>query len=68
MKVFYVGGPNTREDYHIEVGEEVGQSIVTSWHGNPCRITGPLYGESIGYRWIPLTKGQWCDDLMFLWY
>ena len=21
-------------------------------------ITGPLWGESIGYQWIPLTKGQ----------
>ena len=23
MKVFYVGGPNVRKDYHIEEGEEV---------------------------------------------
>ena len=23
MKVFYVGGPNERKDFHIEEGEEV---------------------------------------------
>ena len=23
LKVFYVGGPNQRKDYHIEEGEEV---------------------------------------------
>ena len=23
-------------------------------------ITGPLWGESIGHRWFPLTEGQWC--------
>ena len=27
MKLFYVGGPNQRKDYHIEEGEEVRQSI-----------------------------------------
>ena len=26
-------------------------------------ITGPLWGESTGDRWIPLTKGQWCRKL-----
>ena len=29
-----------------------------SWHKNACCITGPLWGESTGDRWIPLTKGQ----------
>ena len=23
-------------------------------------IFDPLWGESTGHRWIPLTKGQWC--------
>ena len=23
LKVFYVGGPNQRTDYHVELGEEV---------------------------------------------
>ena len=25
---------------------------------------GPLWGESIGYQWIPLTKDQWCGALV----
>ena len=32
--------------------------IITSWHCNTLRTTGPLWGESIGNQWIPLTKGQ----------
>ena len=31
---------------------------VISWHGNTFRITGPLWGESTGYQWIPLTKDE----------
>ena len=33
-----------------------GEYMVTSCDGNAFRITGPLWGESTGYRWIPLTK------------
>ena len=37
-------------------------------NGNVFRITGPLWEESTGHRWIPLTKASdaklWC----FLWY
>ena len=40
------------------------QCMMTSSHGNAFRVTGPLWGESTGYRWIPLTKGQ----LRGLWY
>ena len=32
--------------------------MMTSWYGNLFRFAGPLLGESIGHRWIPLTKGQ----------
>ena len=39
--------------------------MVTSSNGNNFRVTGPLWGESTGYRWIPLTKGQWRGALMF---
>ena len=31
-------------------------SMMTSWHGNSFHITVPLWGESTGDRWIPLTK------------
>ena len=33
-------------------------SRMTSWHGNVFRITGPLWGESIGHQCIPLASGQ----------
>ena len=32
------------------------QLMMTSSNGNIFRVTGPLCGESIGYRWISLTK------------
>ena len=42
-------------------------TMMASSNNNIFRITGPLCGESSGYRWFPLTKasdaGHWC----FLW-
>ena len=32
------------------------RSMMRSWHGNAFCITGPLWGESTGDRWIPITK------------
>ena len=29
------------------------------------RVTDPLWGESTGHRWIPLTEDQWRGPLMF---
>ena len=29
-------------------------------HGNAFRITGPLWGETIGQWWIPITKASGC--------
>ena len=41
--------------------------MMMSSNGNISRVTGPLWGEPSGHRWIPLTKasvaGLWC----FLW-
>ena len=38
--------------------------MITSSNGNIFRITGPLYGEFTGHRWIPVTKASdaelWC--------
>ena len=38
--------------------------MMTSSNGNIFRVTGHLYGEFIGHRWIPLTKASdaelWC--------
>ena len=37
---------------------------MTSPNGNIFRVTGPLWGESTGTRWITLTKASdaefWC--------
>ena len=32
--------------------------IMTASDGNIFRVTGSLWGESTGYRWIPLTKAS----------
>ena len=41
--------------------------MVTSSNGNIFCVTGPLWGESTGHRWIPLTKVSdaelWCFPL-----
>ena len=36
-------------------------NMKMSWHRNAFRIFGPLRGESVGHRWIPLTKGRQHD-------
>ena len=39
--------------------------MMTSSNGNIFRVTGPLWGEFTGNRWIPLTKASdaelWCS-------
>ena len=40
--------------------------MMTAWHRNTFHITGPLWGESTGDRWITLTKGQLWGALVFL--
>ena len=39
-------------------------AMMTSSSGNIFRVTGPLWGNSAGHRWIPLTKASgaklWC--------
>ena len=31
---------------------------MTSSSGNIFRVSGPLWGETTGHRWIPLTKAS----------
>ena len=33
---------------------------MPTWHGNAFPIIVLVWGKSFGYRWIPLTKTQWC--------
>ena len=41
--------------------------IMTSWNGNIFRVTGPLWGESTGHRWIPHTKASDAELWCFRW-
>ena len=50
------------EDKHNRVRIAVMTALS---HGNDFHIIGPLCGESTGHRWIPLTKGQLCEALMY---
>ena len=40
--------------------------MMTSSKVNIFRVTGPLLGESTGYRWIPLTKASYEKLSFFL--
>ena len=40
---------------------------MTSSNGNIFRVTGPLWGESIGHWWIPITKASDMKLWYFLW-
>ena len=42
-------------------------AMMTSSNGNIFRVTGPLWGESTGHRWIPLTKASDVELWCFLW-
>ena len=41
--------------------------MMTSSNGNIFRVTGPLWGESTGHRWIPLTKASDAELWCFRW-
>ena len=43
------------------------QSMMTSSNGNIFRVTGHLWGESTGHRWIPLTIASDAELWCFLW-
>ena len=36
-------------------------NMTTSSNGNIFRVTGPLWGEFTGHRWIPLTKASYAE-------
>ena len=46
-------------------------TMVTSSNGSFFCITGPLWGESTGHRWLPFTKAcdaeLWCFSLICAW-
>ena len=56
---------------HHSFDEIESTTMMTSSNGNAFRVAGPLWGESIGHRWIPLTKTNdaelWCFSLICAW-
>ena len=49
----------------LKAGVHISQpNMMTSLNGNIFRVTGPLWGEFTGQRWITLTKASdaelWC--------
>ena len=42
-------------------------TMMTSSNWNIFRVTGPLWGEFTGHRWIPLTKASDAELWCFLW-
>ena len=46
---------------------EIWISMMTSSNGNIFRVTGPLWGEFTGHRWIPLIKANDAELWCFLW-
>ena len=44
-----------------------GDATMTSSNGTIFRVTGPLWGEFTGHRWIPLTKASDAELLCLLW-
>ena len=41
--------------------------MMTPSNGNIFRLTGPLWGEPSGHRWVPLTKASDAELWCFLW-
>ena len=51
---------------HLHFVQQIFTCMMTSWCGNAVpMITALCMGNSPGYRWIPLTRGQLCVVLMF---
>ena len=51
----------------------IGWDIMRCWHDDVIkwihffRVTGHLWGESTGHRWLPLTKASDAELWCFLW-
>ena len=43
------------------------KAMMTTSNGSIFRVTGPLWGEITGHRWIPLTKASNVDLWCSLW-
>ena len=59
------------ERWYLVVSFQPWHSMITSSNGSIFRVTGPLWEESTGHRWIPLTKASnaelWFFSLISAW-
>ena len=51
----------------LRVIRAAGLSVMDVMHRNIFRVTGPLWGESIGHRWIHFREGKNAELWCFLW-
>ena len=51
----------------LRINHEYSPGIMTSSNGNIFRDTGPIWEESTGHGWIPLTKASDGEFWCFLW-
>ena len=58
------GGTQAKSPIVLIENDEYHYRMITASNGNLIRVTGPLWGESTGDWWIPLTKASdaelWC--------
>ena len=46
---------------------DISYSMMTSSNGNLFRVSGPLWGQSTGHRWISFTNASDAELWCFLW-
>ena len=53
---------SSKLEYHnytkLYIPVQVDMNMMTSWNGDIFRVTGLLWREFTGHRWIPLTKAS----------
>ena len=55
----------TRRSHRFNPGPQLARYGMPSWYGNPCRVTGPLWGESTLTGGFPSQKDQYCAAWCF---
>ena len=55
------------QDLFCRCNGQTSTPMMTSWNRNSFRVSGPLWGESTGHRWIPLTMANDAELWCFLW-
>ena len=53
--------------YYHKIEHTLAFDMMMSANGHIFHVTGPLWGESTGHRWIPLTKASDTEIWCFLW-